>query len=200
LEFKYFAKNQASHTMKKSTIIYCLALISLFVSCSNFKDKTEVSNDDSLKAAKLAPKPVYDGIYRVEGDSVVIPSFEIEVELSPKAEAKIEKDKESIIVSASFSGIPIDPNSPNMQEWAEGGIAGKEIELMGQRVARFENIKVKKSTLDSVTGKDLELLINVYTGRRTNPDNLLDCGILSEKMAKVQNKKFALKAKLIYGE
>lgn len=78
--------------MKKSTIIYCLFLSTVLASCSNYKDKTEVSKDDSVKAAKLAPKPVYDGIYRVEGDSVVIPSFEIEVELSPKAEAKIEKD------------------------------------------------------------------------------------------------------------
>ena len=137
LDFKYFTKNQHSHTMKKSTIIYCLALTIFLGGCSNYKDKTEVSNDDSLKAAKLAPKPVYDGIYRVEGDSVVIPSFEIEVELSPKAEAKIEKDKESIIVSASFSGIPIDPNSPNMQEWAEGGIAGKVARVKGIASAHY---------------------------------------------------------------
>ena len=79
------------------------------------------------------------------------------MELSPKAEAKIEKDKESIIVSASFSGIPIDPNSPNMQEWAEGGIAGKEIELMGQRVARFENIKVRQAFNYAIDKKKLGL-------------------------------------------
>jgi len=80
------------------------------------------------------------------------------------------------------------------------GIAGKDIEIKNGGIAKFENIRFPKPLYDSLSDKDIQLLINVFSGRHSSPDNLLDCGIIQEKMSKVKGKIFTIDCKLIYGE
>jgi hypothetical protein len=43
----------------------------------------------------------------------------------------------------------------------------------------------------------VQLLINVYSGRKSSPNNLLDCGIYEGPMQAVQGKSIPISCKLI---
>lgn len=135
-------------------------------------------------------------LYKMEGDEFVIPTFEIEVSNSPKADQTLTKQKETIIVSAFFNGDPV--NEKDLDDDGQMFITKKEIELTGDnRIAKFEGLKFSKAMYDKLADKDITLLINVYSGRKSSDDNLLDCGIVEAKASKLMNKRFTLDCKLI---
>lgn len=135
-------------------------------------------------------------MYEVKGGSVILPPFEIEVKSSQKATQTLTRDKETIIVAAFFSGIPSDPKNEN--EIGTLDFLQPSIELTGnEKVARFENLKIPKSEFNKLKDKDIDLLINVYSGRKSSQDNLLDCGLLEMKASKFGNKRFVIGCKLI---
>ena len=179
--------------------ILTFATAFLFSCTSKKSNKPENSNIDSLKRSGSQTSRVDSiGYYKIAGDSLVIPPFEIEVSLSQKANERLKKGKESIIVWAYFFGKPKDTT---LKEYLKSGgisLASTQIELTGdERVAKIENVKFSKSLYDSLADKDIQVLINVYSGRRSSPDNLLDCDLLEQKMSLVRDKKFTLKGKLI---
>jgi hypothetical protein len=136
--------------------------------------------------------------YEVVGDSLVIPTFEIEVTNSPAADRTLAKKKETIIVSAMFTGVPSDPKEQEKGEEGLISFGNHDIELTGKnRIARFEGLKFHKNLLGKVSDKDISLLINIYSGRKSSQDNLLDCGILDMKASKLENKRFVMGCKLI---
>lgn len=170
-----------------------LYLVLVFLlSCSS--NKEEKNNEQATQNDSLV---VNDDYIRVTGDSIVMPFFEIEVSLSPKAEEKLKTNKETIIVAAYFSGIPKDTTHKEYVKYGEIAIASRERELANERVAKFEGIKFPKALLDTIPAKNFSLLINVYSGRKSSKDNLLDCDILSKPVSEIKGKKFVLKGKLI---
>ena len=58
-------------------------------------------------------------------------------------------------------------------------------------------IKCSKAKYDSLADKDIRVLVNIYSGRRSTADNLLDCAILSQKMSVVKGRTIPLTGKLI---
>ena len=79
------------------------------ISCSNTVKPTDRKiENDILSRNDL-------GYLQLDGDSILIPDFEIEVSLSPKAEKKLKEDNETVIVSAMFSGTPKDTLSNEYQ-------------------------------------------------------------------------------------
>lgn len=135
-------------------------------------------------------------MYQRQGSSIVLPTFEIEVANSPKSGQTLSKQQETIIVSAYFSGTPKDDR--DRDEVGEMLVAKQEIELSGnERLARFEGIKFPKRLYDKLADKDVLLLINVYSGRRSSENNLLDCGFLQAHASQFQNKRYVLGCKLI---
>ena len=78
------------------------------------------------------------------------------------------------------------------------GSAKKEISY-GQ-IARFDHIKFPKKLYDQLTDKNVDLTVNVYSGRKSSQDNLIIVDFLSGKVSKIINKHFTLKGKLIYGD
>ncbi|MCC6726142.1 MAG: hypothetical protein IT258_16665 [Saprospiraceae bacterium] len=162
----------------------------------------ELGNNLKL-AAPAAPKEtesdedVY-ALYEVKGNEMVIFPFEIEVSNSAKAEKLLTGKKETLIVSANFWGVPKDPKEKEKGEDGMVSFVNKDIELTGDnRLARFEGLTFNKSLLSKVEDKDIFLLINVFSGRKSSNDNLLNCGILETKVSQVVNKRFVLGCKLI---
>lgn len=158
----------------------------------------------NLKIAPPAPLAVGSGsvawqdIYESQGSELVIPTFEIEVDNSATATKTLARKKESIIVSAMFWTEPIDPNEKAKGQDGLISVVNKNIELTGNnRIARFEGLKFDKSLLGKMEDKDISLLINIYSGRKSSPDNLLDCGILEIKASQLANKRFTLGCQLI---
>ena len=177
-------------------------VLAFLVSCTSRdgQNKDNASGKDSLiigsqKVDSVALPNL--GYFKLIGDSVIIPSFEIEVDLSQKANDKLNATKETIIVAADFTGLPKDKNAKEYLESGQFGVANSTIELSDSRIAKFKNIKFSKALYDSLEEKDISLLINIYSGRRSSKDNLLNCDILEDKMSNIKDHKFTLKGKLI---
>ena len=163
------------------------------LSCSSHKD--DKKNDVPVKNDSVTLNS--NDYLLLTGDSVEVPAFEIEVSLSPKAEEKLKAIRETIIVAAYFSGIPKDTTLKDYLKYGELAINSNERELSDNRVAKFEGIKFSRTLLDTIPAKNMNLLINVYSGRRSAKDNLLDCDILNKPISEIKGKKFVLKGKLI---
>jgi len=171
-----------------------LLVIAFFISCSSDQRGAADAAGDTTRSVQTAAAA---GYVQIRGDSVLLPPFEIEVSLSTRANAQLLRDKESIIVAAWFSGKPIDTTSKEYAESGELFIKSWQVELDSNRVAKFEGIRFSKAAYDSLADKDIRVLVNVFSGRRSSPDNLLDCHILSDKMSAVNNRTFVLTGKLI---
>ena len=184
--------------MRQLAIVFSASFF--FISCTSHQGQNkDTAAKDSVNAPRSDTSSTSDiGYYKIDKDSLVIPSFEIEVSLSPKANAKLKARKETIIVAAYFSGQPKDTTSKEYQESGEMSVAVAQKELRGdERIAKIEGVKFPKSRYDSLADKDIQLLINIFSGRRSTDLNLLSCDILQDKMSRLKNKKFTLNGKLI---
>jgi hypothetical protein len=137
------------------------------------------------------------GDYLLVGDSVVIPTVTINLEVSPTAAQQLINDKETIIVDATFSGQPIDKSTIEEGDGFGLIVADVKTELTDTRSVKLENIKFSKKMYDALEDKDIELLINVYSGRRASENNILECGIVNDKMSKLKGKSYVIQCKLI---
>lgn len=184
-------------------ILFYLAFLLAIISCSGNRERT--SANDSIPEAS-SPEDVYDdpdeqegtsGNFSENGDSLTIGEFEIEIVLSDAAEKKLNAAGETIIVQAYLSGIPREGLNIEVDEMGEMYLGEPRVELSGTRVARFENLNISRSSYEALADKDLNVLINVFSGRRTTDLNLLDCEILEEPMSAVIGRRHVLKGKLI---
>lgn len=162
----------------------------------SFKEEIEIL-EVNMKSSES--KVLIDSI-RVLKDSVIIPEFAIEINLSEKAKAKLKKDNESTIVQAYFLGIPKDTLDSDYQKWGKTNIGQHRIELWDSKIAYFKNVKISKKALEDLSDKNFEVLINVFSGRRSTTFNLLDCRILQESISKVKGKRHLINGKLLFGE
>lgn len=161
-----------------------LLFLCLFVACSS-KDKGQKATDNQHVTQTQPVEPYYT----IVGDSLVIPPFEIEVKLSEKAARKLKKDMETVIVAAYFSSIPIDEKAAD--EIGQIAVVDKLIELKnGNTLARFEGLKFSKSLYDSLKVKDVQMLINIYSGRHSSENNLLSGGIVEKPASQLKDKRF----------
>ncbi len=142
---------------------------------------------------------------KIVGDSIEIPSFEIALKLSENAEEKLKKDKETIIVKAIFYGNPIE-NLPEKYRHLNDEIIGglmlltHSIELTDSRIVKFENLKFSKKLYPLLEDKDIRLLINVVSGRKSTDLNLLGCHSLQGRISKIKNKRFIIKGRLLHSD
>jgi hypothetical protein len=169
-----------------------VSMVGLLIACSNPTTK----NNDPVEQTQCSD------YLKIIGDSVEIPYFEIELNLSEKAEEKLKANNETVIVMAYFEAmvenaetIPIQIRCQKFPERLH--LLSYPIELTDQRLARFENIKFSKELYDLLENKDIQLLINVFSGRKSTGDNLLDVDILQDFMSEVKGKIFTLNGKLI---
>lgn len=176
---------------------------SLFLlSCSNNGNQKENTSPADTAIASLKPNNsdtlARNGYLKIDKDSVTILPFEIQVVLSPKAKSKIINSKETIIVSISLTGTPKD--STLLAEDGQFYVATLEKEISYGQPAKFDNIKFSRKTFDQLTDKDVYVTAFVYSGRKSSPDNLLNCSIVAGELSKVVNKKQTITGKLIYGD
>jgi hypothetical protein len=125
--------------------------------------------------------------------------FIVDVTLSTKAAALLRDRKEAIVVAAMYEGNPI----PARQKYAgEDGLLGLGSEdvilpAAGGRATITGN-KVKRDRIGWV--ERFDVLVNVYSARRSSQDNLLDCGIFEDSVAKAHAAPIHISCKLIEGE
>lgn len=140
------------------------------------------------------------GFYTLQDDSLVIPPFEIAIALSAKAKERISNSGETIIVRIFLEGVPGDSSKIQLGDDGSFFVGDAEKEITYGQIARFEKVKFPKKIYDQLAVKDVDLTVNVYTGRKTSPNNLIMGDFLADKVSKIIRRRFTLQCKLIYGD
>jgi hypothetical protein len=127
-----------------------------------------------------------------------ISGFSVGVTLSDKAAKTLADRKETIIVAAYFSGNP-KPGTPRkyLSDIGQVDLGQATVEIAPGAIAKFGPVKLKQDALNQTDKSGPQLLINVYSGRKSSPDNLLDCGIYEDALMPVQGKTIPIACKLI---
>jgi hypothetical protein len=124
--------------------------------------------------------------------------FSVRATLSDKAGKTLADRKETVVVAAYFSGNP-KPGTPRkyLSDIGQVDLGQANVEIAPGAIAKFGPVKLKQDALNQVDTKGPQLLINVYSGRKSSPDNLLDCGIYEDGLAPVEGKTIPISCKLI---
>ena len=192
----------------KTLSLVCIA--GLLIACGNptktnnvEKSILKLSDSINIEHSDVIEQTQNSDYLKIVGDSVEIPYFEIELKLSNKAEDKLKTNNETVILMAYFEGITNFENIPDKyKDRIDGGfhLLSYPIELTDKRLARFENIKFSKDLYDFLENKDIRLLINVFSGRKSSEFNLLHCDILEGFISEIKGKRFTINGKLIYDD
>lgn len=118
--------------------------------------------------------------------------FNVEITLTPAARERLVSQHESLIVSADYFGYPSAKAQAQHVPGSENPrltLHRKQVELDGERlngtpVAHFPAVALDAKQLawtDAPTAPQVN--INTYSGRRSSPDNLLDCTMFQDTLA-----------------
>jgi hypothetical protein len=127
-----------------------------------------------------------------------LPGFSVSVTLSDKARKLLTDHKETIIVAGYFTGSP-KSGTPRkyITDMGEIDLGQVETEIAPGEIAKFGPVKMKQDALNQVDKSGPQLLINVYSGRKSSKDNLLDCVIYEDALEPVEGKTIPIACKLI---
>lgn len=135
-------------------------------------------------------------IFTEENDSIVYKSFKIQLKLSKETEDCLTQNKESIIYSIFYKGIPKDTTMVDYINWGSIVVGEVKIEAFDSSSIKVTP-KISKADFDLLVDDDIEVLINVYSGRKSSNFNLVDVEIFQDKISRIKNGKIILKGDLI---
>jgi hypothetical protein len=130
-------------------------------------------------------------------DSLLVPSFEVEIVLSEKAKERMLTPRESIIVFTEFFGEPKDSSDKGLNETGDLMLASSEKEINSPWVTKIENILISRETFDRLKNKDFSVLVQIWSGRRSSEYNLLHGELIDGTIGQLKGKRHKLQAKLI---
>jgi hypothetical protein len=124
--------------------------------------------------------------------------FTVTLTYSSKAMSTLVARKETVIVAGYLTCFP-KQGTPKKLVDHEDQVSLGEIhdEIVPGQTATFKGIKLDQSALKWADSQGPQLLINVYSGRKSSPNNLLDCGIYQGPLKDVQGKSIPISCKLI---
>jgi hypothetical protein len=126
------------------------------------------------------------------------PGFSVDVPLSGKAKKRLTAGKETLVVAAYFSGAAT-PDTPKkfVTETGEIDLGKRTVEVAPGARATFGEIELRPEALAQSLNREPLLLVNVYSGRKSSDDNLLDCAIFEGPLKSVENKTIPIACRLI---
>lgn len=155
---------------------------------TNTKPNTGITPEDPFKE----PEPINIS------DSVSVPTFTIDISLSPAARKKLNEAQETIIVDVAFVGRPKDPNDPNMTEDGQYIVGTYVKELpVGKTRYKIRDAKLSGPLFAGLRDPNYFISMNVYSGRKSSPNNLLSVDYLYKDIEFMAGKISAVSAKLI---
>lgn len=181
--------NRLSLKWGKSVAIALVCSVVLLAHCGHVPDTTATEPaKDSLRHLRHLT---------LRGDSLLIPAFSIRLQLSARANAVLTGKQETILVHAWFNGLPKDTTTREYRESGELFLGEKKIELDTAGTVTIDGVKFSVKQLDALVDDDVHVLVNVYSGRRAMPENILNCAIVDDKMSQLKGKTINLSCKLI---
>jgi hypothetical protein len=127
-------------------------------------------------------------------------SFELNLALTPRAAEMLASRDETVNVAVMYYGEPVSETAPGIDEHdMEIGLGRDDIEVAPQNaLVTAPGTGFDATNITSVKGEP-EVLVNVYSSRKTHENNLLDCGIYQGPIAMAQKKPVEIKCDLIQG-
>ena len=123
--------------------------------------------------------------------------FTVQITLSPKAAATLARTSEGMVVSATYSGDPIPAAAKHANEIGQIDLGVEDVEVPGKAaIVRVTGSKVKRENLAWVKGPIL-LNVNIYSARRSGPDNILACDFFDGKLQQAVRQPVSLHCSLI---
>ncbi len=108
--------------------------------------------------------------------------FSVRVILSPEAAREMARRHETLIVSASYYGWPADGRELPVDDVGQVPLGRAQHELSKPSTTRFIGTAFKSADAGGLKGLP-RVNINVYSGRHSSSDNLLDCDIFEDDIA-----------------
>ncbi len=125
-------------------------------------------------------------------------SFTVKIAYSQKAMDTLVAGKETVIVAGYLTASPV-PGTPKqyVDRVGEIGLGDVQKEIAPDAIATFDSVKPTPAMMKWVDSSGPQLLINVYSGRKSSPNNLLDCGIYEGPLQAVNGQIIPISCKLI---
>jgi hypothetical protein len=122
----------------------------------------------------------------------------VDVTFSGKAREKLVENKETVIVSAMYTGSPTpEARRSGKYEMGEVGLGDAQVEIVPGQTAQFGNALLDQNALEQTDKKEPQLLINVFSGRKSSKNNLLGCDLYEGSLEAVQHKSIPIACSLI---
>ena len=127
-------------------------------------------------------------------------AFGINLTLTARAAERLASTDERVIVDAMFYGLPVKDDAPGVNpEGMEVGLGSSQIEVAPETaVVKVTGEGFDATYMTSVKGEP-EVLVNVYSARKTHENNLLSCGIYQGPVPMAQKKPVDIQCDLIDG-
>lgn len=122
--------------------------------------------------------------------------YRVDVTLSPAAQAKLLEGAETIIVGADYFGTPVPAAVDLADEVGQLDLGRAQRELEGAGSASFDGTGFRTDRLSQIEGEP-QVNINVYSGRKSSPDNLLSCEFFQDALDVAAKAPIALHCTLI---
>jgi hypothetical protein len=119
---------------------------------------------------------------RAAAATVQTGGFDVQVSLSPTAKATLARRGETIVLSADYYGWPVDGASIKVDDVGQIDLGREQHELAAPGQAHFAGAVFPRAT-QSALRQPPEVNINVFSGRKSSPDNLLDCSIFQDAIS-----------------
>lgn len=122
--------------------------------------------------------------------------FTVALSMSPVAAQKLAKLHEGVVIAAWCAGDPA-PGAPRRMT-GEGQIqlGDGTVTVEGDTRLVRVNLNLRRDRLRWVKG-DVQVLVNVYSARRSGPDNILECGIYDGPLRKAARAPLNIACRLI---
>ena len=145
-----------------------------------------------LAAAQLQPQSTR------QPASISVPGFRVEMTYSPKAILELKRRQETVVVFGYTYGSPT-KQAPRRMLSREGdiGLSNLHAEIQPGQIATIPTLTLDQDKLEYVTPHSVQVLVNIVSGRRSSPDNLLDCTVYQGPLEKVQTQTIPIHCKLI---
>jgi len=125
-------------------------------------------------------------------------SFSLSVTLSERAMKELTDKKETVMIASYFSGEPKKGALKKyVSEIGDVGLGSTIAEVAPGTRLTTAVVKLDQKALEQTDKESPELLINVYSGRKSSEDNLLDCGFYQASLKSAQGTTIPINCKLI---
>lgn len=119
--------------------------------------------------------------------SIDMPDFSIKVLLADSAKRYLSERSESLVVDVTFA----DEIGPT------GNYLGStQDEAPGETTFAVRGLKFNPNKVRKLRTSDYEVLVNVYSGRRSIDMNVLDCGLVQDSISQLQRRTHEVHCKL----